>query len=257
MPGFYATIARYYDAEHADKIDDLPLYDEIAAEYGQPILEIGCGTGRVVFHLAQSGYTVHGIDNEASMLERARHRLNTQPHLKDLLTLHQGDVFTYSLEGQYKLTLLSYNALMHFHDQDAQLALLKRLREWTDDDGLLVIDLPNAGETFASQDNDAITLERTFIEPENGHLVMQQAVSYLDRVEQLMHVTWIYDEVAGDGVVKRTVAPVVFRYFFYSEVCLLLKQTGFTVEAVYGDTERAPFEDGCERMIILARPTSR
>jgi SAM-dependent methyltransferase len=257
MPGFYATIARYYDAEHTDKIDDLPLYDELAAEYGEPILEIGCGTGRVMFHLAQTGYTVHGIDNEVTMLERARQRLNTLPHLKDLLTLHQGDVFTYSLEQRFKLTLLSYNALMHFHEQDAQLALLKRLREWTEDDGLLVIDLPNAGETFASQDSDTITLERTFIEPENGHLVMQQAVSYLDRVEQLMRVTWIYDEVTGDGILKRTVAPVVFRYFFYPEVRLLLRQAGFEVEAVYGDTERGTFEDGCERMIVLARPVSR
>ncbi|MCB9453543.1 MAG: class I SAM-dependent methyltransferase [Anaerolineaceae bacterium] len=256
MPGFYSTIARYYDAEHTDKIDDLLFYDELAGEYGDPILEIGCGTGRVMFHLGQAGYTVHGIDNEASMLERAHRRLDSLPHLKNQLTLHQGDVFTYSLEGKYKLTLLTYNALMHFHEQEAQLALLKRMRQWTADDGLLVIDLPNAGETFASQDNDAITLERTFIEPENGHLVMQQAVSYLDRVEQLMRVTWIYDEVTGDGVVKRTVAPVVFRYFFYPEVQLLLKSSGFEVVEVYGDTERGPFEDGCERMIILAKPVN-
>ncbi len=47
---------------------------------------------------------------------------------------------------------------------------------------------------------------------------------------------------------------MLFRYFFYPELRLLLAQTGFAVEAVYGDTEQGPFEDGCERMIVHARP---
>lgn len=254
MSGFYATIARYYDAEHTDRTDDLALYSELAEEYGDPVLDVGCGTGRVLFHLAQEGCVVHGIDSEQAMLERARHRLDVFAHLRDRVTIHQGDVLSYDLDTTYKLVLLSYNSLMHFHEQDQQIALLKRLRRQIAPDGALLIDLPNAGETFATQDSSALTLERTFIDSETGHLVMQQAVSYLDRVQQLMHVTWIYDEITGEGAVQRTVAPVVFRYFFYPEVCLLLAQTGFDVVDVYGDSERGPFEDGCERMIVLARP---
>lgn len=255
MAGFYATIARYYDAEHTDKTDDLAMYGALAEEYGGPILDVGCGTGRVVFHLAQEGHVIHGIDSEYDMLERAKMKLDVFSHVRDKLMFYHGDVLTYQMDKRFKMALLSYNALMHFHTQDEQLALLRRLREWMTPDGLLVIDLPNAGEVFASQDTNALTLERTFIEPETGHLVMQQATSYLDRTQQLMQVTWIYDEIDEDGVVHRTVAPVVFRYFFYSEISLLLKQTGFRVEAAYGDTERGEFEDGCERMIVLARPS--
>jgi hypothetical protein len=143
---------------------------------------------------------------------------------------------------------------MHFHKQETQLALLIRLRRWTLPDGLLVLDLPNAGETFASQDTEALTLERMFIEPDTGHLVMQQAVSVLDRAEQLMRVTWIYDEITGDGAVKRTIAPILFRYYFYPEVQLLLSHTGFEVQSLYGDVDGSPFEDGCPRMIVLAKP---
>jgi SAM-dependent methyltransferase len=255
MPGFYATIARFYDAENADKTDDLAFYSELAAEYGDPILDVGCGTGRVMLHLAQEGYQVHGIDNEAAMLERAKLKLDGAPHgLRDRLTFYLGDVLTYELDQQFKLALLPYNGLMHFHRQETQLALLRRLRQWTLPDGLLVLDLPNAGETFASQDSEALTLERTFIEPETGHLVMQQAVSLLDRVEQLMRVTWIYDEITGEGAIKRTVAPILFRYYFCPEVQLLLSQTGFEVQDVYGDVDGSPFEDGCPRMIVLAKP---
>jgi ubiquinone/menaquinone biosynthesis C-methylase UbiE len=252
MPGFYATIARFYDAENADKTDDLTLYSDLAAEYGDPILDVGCGTGRVMLHLAQAGHLVHGIDNEYAMLERAKYKLDAYPHARDKLTFHQGNVLDYALDERFKLVLVPYNGLMHFHHQEQQLALLRRLRTWTD--GLLVLDLPNAGEAFASQDTETLTLERTFIEPETGYLVMQQSVSVLDRVEQLMRITWIYDEITGDGVVKRTVAPIVFRYFFYPELALLLSQTGFEIIEVYGDTDGIPFEDGCPRMIVLAKP---
>jgi SAM-dependent methyltransferase len=250
---FYATIARYYDAEHTDKTDDLLLYSELASEYDGPILDVGCGTGRVMFHLAQEGYTVHGIDSEYAMLERAKIKLNMFGHVRDKMRLHHGDVLTYEFDMRFKMVLLSYNALMHFHDQDDQIALLTRLHDLLEDDGLLVIDLPNAGETFASPDSEAITLERTFVDSESGHLVMQQATSYLDRVEQLMRVNWIYDEITGDGTLKRTIAPVIFRYFFYPEVALLLRVCGLMVDEVYGSTDRDPFEDGCERMIVFAK----
>jgi hypothetical protein len=170
------------------------------------------------------------------------------------MVLHQGDVLTYSLERQFRLTLVPYNGLMHFHDQETQLAALRRLRAWTADDGLLVLDLPNAGEVFATQETDAVMMERTFLEPESGHMVMQQSFSYLDRTQQLLRVTWIYDEITADGVVKRTFAPLVLYYYFFSEVKLLLQMAGFDVEAVYGDTDYGPFEDGCERMIVFARP---
>jgi SAM-dependent methyltransferase len=256
MSGFYATIARYYDAENADKTDDLMFYSELAEQHGAPILDVGCGTGRVVFHLAQEGYVTHGIDSEYDMLERAKIKLSAYAHARDKLTFYHGDVLTYDMDSDkhFKMVLLSYNALMHFHSQDEQLALLRRLREWVAPDGVLVVDLPNAGEAFASPDTDAVTLERTFIEPDSGNRVMQQSVSYLDRAQQLMDVTWIYDELTEEGVVIRTVAPVIFRYIFYAELTLLLKHTGFDVDAVYGDYEGGAFENGCERLIVVAKP---
>lgn len=255
MPGFYATIARYYDAEHQDKTDDLELYSELAAEHGEPIFEVACGTGRVLLHLAQAGYEAHGIDIEPAMLDRARHKADALPEdVRSRLRFFQGDVLKFDTEQRYPLLILSYNALLHFHEQDDQLALLRRLRRWITDDGLLVIDMVNPGDSFGAQDTDALLLEKTFLDPDSGHLVMQSSVSSLDRTEQLLRVTWIYDEVTADGTVKRTFAPVVYRYIFYYELRLLLLLAGFEVDGVYGGTEFEPYEDGCDRMVVLAKP---
>jgi SAM-dependent methyltransferase len=252
---FYDTVARYYDAENADKTDDIALYRDLTEDYPGAILDVGCGTGRVVLPLARDGHTVHGIDNNAAMLARAHKRIAMQPQAYPHLTLQQGDILKDELPPtKYSMVLLSYNMLMHFHEQPKQIALLERMREVIKMDGVLVLDLPNPADTFATPDSDAITLERTFIDPETGHMVMQQAVSALDRTTQLMRVHWIYDAIDGEGAVHRTVAPTLFRYYFPYEVQLLLRLTGFGIDQILGDADGSPFEDGCPRMIVLATP---
>jgi len=250
---FYATIARYYDSEHADKDEDFPFYSALASEQDGPVLVIGSGTGRIAVQMAQEGHTVEGIEIEPAMIERARARLAAHPHLRDRLTLHHADALTLDLPRKFALAIIPYNTFMHFLTQDVQLALLKRIANWLRPGGVLALDLPNAGEAFATQDTEAIILERTFLERESGHLVMQQSSSHLDRVEQLMHVTWLYDEIGDEGEVKRTVVPVQIHYFFLSELTLLLEASGLQLEEVYGDFDGLPFEDGCPRMIVIAR----
>lgn len=252
MANFYATIARYYDSEHADKTEDLVLYSELAEEYGDPILIVGSGTGRLMLLLAQEGYETHGIEIEPAMLERARNKRDALPHLRDQLIFHEGDALKIQIDQQFKLAIIPYNTLMHFHDETAR-TLLKRLRHWIEPGGALIIDLPNAGEAFAAPDTEAVTLERTFLEQETGHLVMQQSVSRIDRAEQMMHVSWIYDEIGDEGELSRTVVPVLIRYFFLAEMRLLLEVCGFELAEVYGDFDRIPFEDGVPRMILVAK----
>lgn len=250
---FYATIARYYDSEHADKDEDFALYSELASEQNGPILVIGSGSGRIALHLAGQGHTVHGIEVEGVMLKRAEARLAAEPHLRERVTFHHADALKLNLDLKFALVIIPYNTFMHFLTIEAQLRLLARARQWLLDDGALVIDLPNAGEAFASQDTEAVILERTFLELDSGHLVMQQSSSRLDRTEQVMEVTWIYDEIGEGGALMRTLVPVQLHYFFFNELWLLLEHSGIIVDEVYGDFDRSEFVDGCPRMIVVAR----
>ena len=252
MAAFYSTVARFYDAENRDKTDDLAMYSRLAADYEGEILDVGCGTGRVLIHLAQAGHRVYGIDNDRRMLERLERKLALLPNLRDKISYASADVLHHDYERGFGLILLTYNALMHFSEQRRQIALLEKLRSWLADDGALVIDLPNAGPVFASEDTDALTLERIFIDNESGHMIMLQSVSALDRAAQLLHIDWIYDEIDGDGAVKRHLAPHTLRYFFLPELQLLLERCGFALDKVYGDTEDGDYVAESERMIVHA-----
>src|SRR5258708_13024466 len=171
---FYNTIARYYDAENEDMTDDLDVYSELAEQTGAPILDVGCGTGRVLLHLALQGHRVAGIDTSAAMLDRARRKLNNRVDLEGLVMLYEGNVLDHPLPEQYPLILIPYNGLMHFRTTADQLALLRHMADCLTPDGLLVIDLPNAGETFATVDDSAVTLDRTFFDRASGPFVILQ-----------------------------------------------------------------------------------
>lgn len=255
MSAFYATVARFYDAENHDKTDDLAMYSRLAVENRGDILDVGCGTGRVLIHLAQEGHRVFGIDNNPRMLAQLERKLERLPPLRDKITAIQADVLRHDFDRGFGLILLTYNALMHFREQERQIALLGRLRSWLDPDGKLVIDLPNAGPVFASEDTDSLTLERVFLDDESGHMIMLQSVSALNRAAQLLHVDWIYDEIDGDGAVKRHLAPHTLRYFFLPELRLLLERCGFALEKVCGDTEDGEYVADSERMIVYASGT--
>lgn len=252
MSAFYTAVARYYDAENGDKTDDLAMYSRLAAETEGGILDVGCGTGRVLMHLAQAGQSVHGIEIDRAMLGRLERKLETSPHLRGDISYVHADALNHRWSREFSLILLTYNVMMHFHEQEKQVALLHNLRRCLAADGKLVIDLPNAALAFASEESDALNLERRFLDPETGHLIMLQSLSYIDRARQVLSVEWIYDEIDGEGVVRRLIVPHRLRYFFLPELRLLLERCGFCLLSVQGDTDGAPYDAESERMIVHA-----
>jgi SAM-dependent methyltransferase len=252
MAAFYGQISRYYDVENEAFTADLPLYVELAEEVGDPILEIGCGSGRVLLHLAQAGYNVTGLDPSEEMLNLARRKLKSLPHIEDRVQLLSKKVEEFD-GGKFPLILLTYNMLMHFTRQEAQIEVLQNLREHLTDDGLIVIHMPNAGERYTFEDEENLVLERMFVMPDTNNLVMQQSIRSIDRVAQKLTVSWIYDEVTQDNILRRTVASQELRYIFPAEMKLLLQVCGLKAEKWYGDFEGSEFADGCEEMIVLAR----
>lgn len=248
----YAQLASYYDIENAELVEDLPVYGTLAEERGGPILDVGCGTGRVTFYLARLGYGVVGLDTSEAMLERARHKLEKQSFGPEQVALLHIDVAQLALEERFKLAIFAYHGFMHLTTRAEQLAALTTIRKHLSADGVLALDLPNPLEAFAAEDSTALVLERVFEDPSTGETVMQQSVASLDRAAQLMDVTWIYDRVAANGSVTRTVVPLVLRYTFLAEMELLLERAGLRLRDVYGDYDFGPYQETSSRMLVVA-----
>lgn len=252
----YDQIARYYDLTHADLEDDIGYLLALAGQVNGPILELGCGSGRLLLPLARAGYTITGLDNSAVMLARAQARLavETEP-VQKRVTLLEGDMTTFTTDGYFALAIIPYNTLMHLEPEQVS-ATLKRVSRCLLAGGLLFIDLANPVAVAQTPNDRFLTLENTLVDPDTGDIIVQMASNWLDEAEQRLHVTWIYDvSPVGGGPVHRTVARLTYHYFYPHELELMLAGAGFKLQKLMGSYDESPFQENSERLLLLARLT--
>lgn len=249
----YALLARYYDLENADFTDDLDFWLELADAYGDPILELGCGSGRVLLNLARRGHAVTGVDNSPEMLALLEAKLKhaSARHVSTPPTIVSTDMLTLDLVGAplFKLALMPFNTFMHFVTLDEQVMVLTRVRRHLSPGGALALDLTNPCEAYATQEH-GLMLERTFADGDST--VQQFSIAQVERATQLAHITWLYDAILPNGIVHRTRVPLTLRYTFPGEMQLLLERCGFKLTHIYGDYDATPLTDDAPRMVVLA-----
>ena len=124
MPIVYDRFARFYDLEYSLKEDDLPFYLDLADRFGDPVLEIGAGTGRITLELARAGHEVCGIDDSARMLAIAGRKLGGLPEAAGRVELFQADMRDFALKKKFALCIIPFRAFLHNLSQADQLATL-------------------------------------------------------------------------------------------------------------------------------------
>src|SRR5690606_33245860 len=107
--------ASLYDYEYRRRRHDVNHYRALVrdlADPDQPILELGCGSGRLTSALCRDGRRVTGFDLSAPMLHQARRRLARLPRgARDRATLFRGDLRRFALGRRFPLVLAAFNVL--------------------------------------------------------------------------------------------------------------------------------------------------
>lgn len=252
----YDQIARYYDLTHADLTEDVPFILALAEEFGGPILELGCGSGRLLIPLARAGHQVVGLDNSAAMLSLARPRLAAEPTaVQQRITLVAADMTQFELaegHGRFPLVIIPYNTFMHLNSQQ-KMAALKQIKPHLSENGRLFIDLINPFTIAQTPDDDDFILENSFAAPETGQPIQQYARNQLDEDSQILNITWAYDESPTDGdAVQRTTINAAYHYLYPHQLDLLLSNAGYQLQLLAGGYDNAPFAAESDRLLLLA-----
>ncbi len=249
----YDRFAPFYDLEFAEFDDDLPLYFAFAEHSGGPILELGCGSGRVVVPLAETGYEVTGVDLSPAMLILARDAVE-RAGVADQVTLLEDDIRTLAKIGDrsFGLAFSAINSFLHLATQSDQLAALGVASRQLRPGGVLVLDLFPPHPDILNEYDGRLLHAGTYADPHTGERIDKFSSTVLDSAEQRMDTTFFYDRLHADGRVERTAAPFTFRYITRYELQLLLERAGFIDVTFYGTYDLEPFTAASDRMIAVA-----
>ncbi|WP_448190331.1 class I SAM-dependent methyltransferase [Azospirillum sp. sgz301742] len=267
---------RYYDsdypsleigeplAEHVVQLErmgilgDVGFYKELAARIlaqgGGPVLEVGCGTGRLTIPLARLGMEVWAVDVSAGMLAQLRAKLaREEPAVQARVRVVQQDAACLALpERGFALALLPFNTLMLIPDPDEERAALAAIAAHMAPGATLAFDVMNPPTlTLEADRTPAPTEPRTA--PDTGNRYVRYGMNTgLDTRQRQLVCGW-YDELLPGGTVHSSDFAFHWRMIFHAELEPMLREAGFTPDTLTGDFEGTVWTPYSRRMVVTAR----
>jgi len=248
----FDRFAPFYDDDYRAYDDDLDALTMLAAEFGDPLLELGCGTGRVLTPLAAAGHQITGVDISPALLAIAREKVR-RTGAGQHTQLVSADLRTLDLPRQdFAFAFCVSNTLMHFATAAEQIAVLRCAHRHLRPGGRLLLDLfsPDVARLVAV--DGVQELADRWEETATGAAVLKWSVRQVDWAEQIQETTFIYERTWPDGRSERTVCPFTLRFLWRHEAELMLAAAGFAVAEVWGDFEGEPYDAASPHLILLA-----
>lgn len=238
-----------YHAHHSRYLEDLPFWLKLAARQGSPILELGCGSGRVLIPLAKSGQRVIGLDRDPAMLSFLQARLPTEA--EESVHLIQADLTQFSLALRFALILMPCNTLSTLASPE-RAKLLSLVRFHLLPQGFFAASIPNPARLAKLPVRSSAEVEDTFVHPLSGNPVQVSSEWRKDRAWFLLR--WHYDHLLPDGRVERLSVEMHHALTDTPTYCQELASAGLEVAEQYGDFDQPEYTLESPYWIFVARP---
>jgi SAM-dependent methyltransferase len=249
----YVDFAEYYDFDHAITID-IEFYLDFANHCRSPILELACGTGRLLIPLARAGFEVFGIDISTNMLVVCQQAIR-QHHIERQVHLSQADMSSFDLPYKnFSLVLIALRSFMHLLTPAHQIACLRQVYDHLQPGGYFLLDViaPDP-QKLSLMPSSVFVVRREFDLPNGHHVMRKERLVDHDSTNQIRHFEFKFEEYdLGGQMIRERRIPLYTRYLYRDELQLLLDNAGFQVDNVFRDYNRNPY-DGTGEMIVVAR----
>jgi SAM-dependent methyltransferase len=252
------TFAEFYD--HLDVYvnrGDVDFFVSEAVAAGGPVLELGCGTGRVLLPCARAGVAIWGLDSSEAMLARCRRKLASEPvDVRSCVVLSQGDMRIFHFDTEFQLVTIPFRPFQHLAAVEEQLACLESIHRALAKEGRLILDLFNPSLTVLVDESrfDEHSSGEPFTLPDGRVVERTERVTGRDYLGQVVSVDLIFYVTHPDGRRELLVQSIEMRYFFRFEVEHLLARSGFEVESAYCDYQLTSLDAGpAQEVLYVAR----
>lgn len=245
-----ALLPFFFDGKHYDQrwkhlTADLPFWAQQARKFGNPILELTCGTGRVALHLASAGFRVTGIDISDSMLGEARRKASEAGVTVEWV---RADIRDFDLGRHFPLIIFPFNTIAILWELEDLEACLTCVKKHLAPGGRFIVDVFNPDFRFFLRDPNQRYPHVEYPDPDGrGNIVVTESNVY-DAAHQINRLRLFYKfpEQAEEAVEELNI-----RIYFPQELDALLKYNGLAIASKFGNYDEAPFESASAKQLIV------
>jgi ubiquinone/menaquinone biosynthesis C-methylase UbiE len=249
--GYYGLMVSTWDLwrDDTDRWEDRFFFLDIVLRYGQPALDVGCATGRIVLDYASRGIDIDGLDGSPEMLEICRAKALEQGVSPNL---YLQDMVALDLPRRYRAVLIPSSTLQLVTDLDAAKATVRRFFDHLLPGGVLI-----ASFSFAWQEGDpldsgwGLVFEKT--RPQDGATVRRWSHEWHEPEKQFWNVEDRF-EVELDGKIIQTEIQRLEpegRWYTQDQASELFCQAGFTDIQLFQGFTHEPAEPGDRLFCVL------
>jgi SAM-dependent methyltransferase len=243
----YDRIARFYDVDMARNMafDDVAFYRDLCLQTPGPVLELGCGNGRILLDLLAHGVDAVGVDASAGMLAALRRKaLERQLPVR----IARMDARRLGLRAGFAVALCPYSLITYVTDDGEVAALLRALWSLLRPGGICVVDafIPRPRVTVPTFTLD---YRRPF---GDGMLARWKRISAVGTTVNRIERRYVVEDAAGTALDVIEVAEDI-RPRGAEELSRLLQDAGFALPALAWDYGAATAATTAQFATLTAR----
>jgi len=220
---YRGSISEWYDRLLESETNDIEFYKRIAVETGGKVLELACGTGRLLVPIRQQGVDIEGLDISADMLDMCRQKLAAQ---KLTAPLYEQDMTSFDIGQRYQTIFISGGSFQLIEDLDEALATLKRICAHLHPGGRLVLDIFCPWDQIRRGQEGQWQIRRRATNTNQDELWCYEC-SHFDLEEQMQRMRTKYELYKHNQLVHTSCGEMNLRWYGKHEFILMLEKAGF------------------------------
>ena len=226
--------AQYYDLQPAP--DDIPFYENLIFARPADVLELGCGTGRVLSRLSGGCRYIHGIDLSEAMLSICRQKLHDMGISKEKASVEIGDITNFRLDRTFDFIIAPFRVLQNLETDDQVNGLFDCISKHLAPNGSCILNAfrPRPLEELhhdLTTRGEQVAWEKSF---RKVRITCHDRVPYIDIEKQVLYPELIYRCYKGNVLEKETTLKIVMRFYYPQQFEQLIVNYGFKILNYWG-----------------------
>lgn len=234
-------MAEFWDLLRGDTAQwaDRFFFKAVVAQSGQPVLDVGCGTGRLLLDFMQDGIEIDGMDNSPEMLDRCRQkaaRLGLTPRL------YLQTMATLELPRRYQTIIVPSSSFQLVIEPAAVQETMRRFFNHLLPGGMLVMSIMALYSGDSQAPEVVEEWSRETVRPEDGATIRRWSRSRFDRVNDLEHTEDRYEIIRNGEIIaaeSRARSPAT-RGYTQTQALQCYTDAGFTNVRLTSDFTQEP-----------------